>query len=102
MHIDNMGEFEGLVHDIKCPLLIFFVTRWTKNAIDWNIINQYKKNINIISIDVGNIPELVTYHHLNITPSVVLYKDGYYKARANGFSLPYIKELVQYYGDNNE
>lgn len=98
MHIDNMDEFGELVHDIRCPLLIFFITKWTKNDIDWKEIGKYKKNINIISIDVDNIPELVAYHRLSTTPSVVLYKDGWYRAKGNNCSLSYIKELVGYYG----
>ena len=98
MHIDNMGEFEELVHDIKCPLLIFFVTKWTKNAIDWKEVEQYKKNINIISIDVDNIPELVAYHHLSMTPSAVIYKDGWCRNSMNGYLSSILKELVECHG----
>lgn len=102
MHINNMDEFGELVRSIKCPLLIFFITRWTKNAVDWNAVEQYKNNINIISIDVGNIPELVSYHRLTTTPSAVLYKDGWYRNSVNGY-LPFtIKQLVEYYGGYDE
>ena len=101
MHIDNMGEFEELVRSIKCPLLIFFVTKWTKGAISWDEIDKYKKNINIISIDVDNMPELVAYHHLS-TPSMALYKDGWYRNGANGCSPLHVRDLVEYYGGKDE
>lgn len=98
MHIDNVGEFEELVRDINGPLLIFFVTRWTKNAIDWGKINQYKKNINIVSIDVDNTPELVAKHRLFMTPSMIVYEDGFQRSGLNGFSPLYVEDIVKYYG----
>lgn len=102
MHIDNLGEFEELVHEIKCPLLIFFITRYTKNAINWNEIEQYKKNINIISIDVDNIPELVARHNLNLVPSIVVYKGGWYRNGTNGYLPLFVRDMVEYYGSKDE
>lgn len=102
MHIDNLSEFEELVHDIKCPLLIIFVTRHTKNTINWNEIEKYKKNINIISIDVDNIPELVSIHYLDSTPSVAVYKGGWYRNGTNGYSPLYVRDIMEYYGSEDE
>ena len=102
MHIDNVGEFEELVCNIKGPLLIFFTTKWTKNAIDWGKVNQYKKNINIINIDVSNTPELIALHGLFMTPSMVVYKDGHPRNGTNGFTPLYVEDAVKYYGVNNE
>lgn len=102
MHITTMDEFEKLVHDIKCPLLIFFVTRHTKRAIDWSELEQYRKNINMISIYVDNMPELVAYHHLSSSPSIVLYKGGWYRNGTNGYSPLYVRDLIEYYGSKDE
>lgn len=102
MHVNNIGEFEELVHNIRCPLLILFVTRWTKNAIDWGEINKYKKNINIISIDVDNTPELLAKHRLFVTPSMVVYEDGFQRSGVNGYTPSYIKDVVKHYGVKNE
>lgn len=102
MHIDNLSEFEKLVRDIKCPLLILFVTRHTKNIIDWDEIEQYKKRINIISIDVDDIPELVAHHHLNTTPSMVVYKGGWYRNGTNGYSPLYVRDIVEYNRSKDE
>lgn len=98
MHINDVDEFEELVHDIKCPLLIFFITKWTKDKIDWDEIEQYRKNINIISIDVDNMPELVARHQLGGTPSIAVYNNGWYRSGYNGCSSLYIKNVIGYFG----
>lgn len=102
MHVNNIGEFEELVRDIKCPLLILFITRWTKSAIDWSEVEQYKKDMNIISIDVDNTPELLAKHRLFMTPSMVVYEDGFQRSGINGYTPFYIKDVIKHYGVKNE
>lgn len=100
MHIDNLGEFEELVHDIKCPLLIFLVNRW--NRIDLKQFDIYKKYINIIDINIDNAPSVLTKHRLRNTPCMVLYNDGIYQLGAHYITNCAVRAWAYNYGVGNE
>jgi len=98
MHIDNMDDFEELVNDIKSPLLFLFVTRWCDTNTDWSMFDRYKKYINIIKVNVSNMPELCAIHGL-YTPSMALYKDGGCVYKVNGLPTLYLRDIIYTYGE---
>ena len=105
MHIMNLGEFEELVHDIKCPLLFIFDTegspKWMKKTII-KLKGVYSERINIVHLDVTGQSGILFKSRLLGLPGMALYKDGEHKVSTHGLSTRDIEDMVRRYGECDE
>ena len=103
MHINSKAEFEELVSTIKVPLLIFLTNKWNVHNMDFKKeLEEFKKYINILEINIDNCPELLIESALRITPSTLLYKNGKKEFACEGANLFLIKDLINTYGVNKD
>ena len=105
MHIMDLGEFEELVHDIKCPLLFIFSSEnsphWMRKTIT-RLKGVYGERINIVELDVTNQTGILFNSRLLGLPGMALYKDGEHKISTHGLSTRDIENMIRRYGECDE
>lgn len=105
MHIMDLGEFEELVHDIKCPLLFIFSSEnsphWMRKTIT-RLKGVYSERINIVELDVTHQTGILFNSRLLGVPSMALYKGGILKTSEHGLSIRDVEGMVRRYGECDE
>ena len=103
MHINSKAEFEELVNNIKVPLLIFLTNRWNiRNNGFESKVEDFKKRINILDINIDNCPELLPDLGLIRTPATLVYVNGKKKVATEGSNIYFVQDLVDTYGVRDE